>query len=184
MTDDELLHELIKAADTPLCTYCGGPKDRDGKMCSTCIKLRNEHQRTERAKRKANGKCLACGRDPIPGKAQCSSCAARYASHRQRAKKEAMSMYGTVCQCCGEYRIEFLTIDHIDGNGAEHRREISAQGGQSFYIWLRANKYPAGFQVLCFNCNAAKGYFGACPHDKEREEMFKTQLRSIGGTTT
>ena len=28
------------------------------------------------------------------------------------------------CQCCGENHYEFLTIDHINGDGAKHRREI------------------------------------------------------------
>lgn len=29
--------------------------------------------------------------------------------------------------------------------------------------WLEANGYPAGFQVLCANCNMAK-QSGGCPH--------------------
>lgn len=30
--------------------------------------------------------------------------------------------------------------------------------------WLRRNNYPNGFQVLCHNCNMAKGFYGKCPH--------------------
>ena len=42
--------------------------------------------------------------------------------------------YGKVCQCCGEPRLTVLAIDHIDGNGAEHRRSINMRcGGYSFY---------------------------------------------------
>lgn len=33
------------------------------------------------------------------------------------------------------------------------------------YAWLHANKYPDGFQVLCHNCNMAKGFYSRCPHN-------------------
>ena len=66
------------------------------------------------------------------------------------------------CACCGEGMIEFLAIDHMDNNGAEHRREIG--GGTKIYQWLKQNDYPEGFQVLCHNCNLAKGFYGKCPH--------------------
>src|SRR5262245_47553294 len=32
--------------------------------------------------------------------------------------------YGTECACCGETHIEFLGIDHINGGGHKHRKEI------------------------------------------------------------
>jgi hypothetical protein len=63
------------------------------------------------------------------------------------------------CACCDENHIEFLTIDHINGNGAEHRRQIGGTqkfSGLLFYEWIIANNYPEGYQVLCSNCNTAK----------------------------
>ncbi len=30
--------------------------------------------------------------------------------------------------------------------------------------WLITNNFPKGFQILCWNCNYAKGVFGECPH--------------------
>ena len=79
---------------------------------------------------------------------------------------EVIDGYGGKCACCGETRREFLTIDHIDGSGREHKREIGFSGLQ-FYRWLRRNNYPEGFQVLCFNCNCGKSNYSVCPHDKE-----------------
>lgn len=74
-----------------------------------------------------------------------------------------------VCACCGEHRIEFLAIDHVNGDGAEHRRQLKQQvGGQSICRWLRDNRFPAGFRVLCSNCNTAIGAYGMCPHETER----------------
>ena len=94
----------------------------------------------------------------------------RGAQYRQRLKVEVFSYYsnGTIeCRCCGENKIEFLTINHIFGNGREHRRKLG-RGGTTLYRWLRKNDFPNGFEVLCYNCNCALGHCGYCPHDKRR----------------
>lgn len=58
------------------------------------------------------------------------------------------------CNCCGESHIEFLDLDHIDNNGAEHRKKLGGQA--SVYYWIVRNNYPNGFQLLCKNCNMYK----------------------------
>jgi len=68
------------------------------------------------------------------------------------------------CACCGELLYEFLTIDHIEGKKKfNHSKEMT---GIKLYSWLARNNYPDGFQVLCMNCNHAKGHFEICPHQK------------------
>lgn len=71
------------------------------------------------------------------------------------------------CICCGERKAIFLQIDHIAGNGSDHRREIKAKGqtlgGNSFVYWLKKNGFPEGFQILCANCNYAKRQKPECP---------------------
>jgi len=67
------------------------------------------------------------------------------------------------CACCGEAQLEFLTIDHIAGGGNKHRKAIGKNGAQ-FRKWLIDNQFPDGYQVLCMNCNWAKGKYGKCPH--------------------
>ena len=85
--------------------------------------------------------------------------------HIVKLKEETFAAYGgRFCRCCGEAEPLFLSIDHIDGNGNEHRRSLGNSGGKDFYTWLRKNGYPEGYQVLCFNCNLAKGHYGICPH--------------------
>lgn len=86
--------------------------------------------------------------------------------NERRAKQEAMEAYGGQCACCGENELVFLCIDHVNNDGAEHRKEVGS--GTSMYRWLRKNKYPSGFQVLCWNCNAAKSILGKCPHLTKR----------------
>jgi len=88
----------------------------------------------------------------------------------QKLRLEVLLHYGgdpPKCSCCDEPHVEFLSIDHINGDGTKHRREIGVGGGGSFYYWLKRNNYPEGFRVLCHNCNASFGLYGHCPHEKE-----------------
>lgn len=66
------------------------------------------------------------------------------------------------CNCCGEDIFEFLTIDHINNDGAKHREEI----GTNILTDLIHRNFPEGFQILCMNCNMAKETNGFCPHKK------------------
>ena len=62
------------------------------------------------------------------------------------------------CRWCGQGDQDVLTIDHINNDGAEHRKAFGGRvfGGRALYNWLVKNDYPEGFQVLCFNCNVKK----------------------------
>ena len=76
------------------------------------------------------------------------------------------------CAKCGFENATALTIDHINGNGAEHRRNITG----NFYQWLIKNDYPDGFQVLCMNCQWIKRIEngeGLGEKTKERTKLVK-----------
>lgn len=70
------------------------------------------------------------------------------------------------CPKCDVSDIRFLTIDHMIESGSAHRSKLRKSPGFSFYLWLIKNKFPKGFQVLCFNCNIGKRDTGICPHLK------------------
>ena len=77
------------------------------------------------------------------------------------------------CVCCGVKGNEFLAIDHIKGRKEmDSEPELKKIGYSSklvsgkLYVWLRNNNFPKGFQILCHNCNFAKGKLGKCPHQK------------------
>ena len=48
--------------------------------------------------------------------------------------------------------------------------------GKSLINWIIENNYPKGFQILCHNCNVAKGLIGndnTCTHETMcQEETF------------
>lgn len=80
-------------------------------------------------------------------------------------KEEIIIAYGAKCACCDENIWQFLAIDHIKGQGNEHRSSIGRSGGAPFFRWLKAQDFPQdNFRLLCHNCNCSSGYYGFCPH--------------------
>ena len=70
------------------------------------------------------------------------------------------------CNCCGEKTYEFLCIDHINGGGRKERLNDPQKKGSGLYSWIIKNGFPGGFQILCHNCNMAKGFYVECPHNR------------------
>ena len=137
-----------------LCTRCGKINERTPKSeCSKCAKLNTERCKVIHLNSYYRNK---------PAKLEQGK---RY---RDKRKLEAFSAYGGKCSCCGEDNSIFLTIDHVNEDGFKH---LNPKGkrymGNQLYSWLRQNNYPVGFQVLCWNCNAAKHILGICPHQQE-----------------
>lgn len=78
---------------------------------------------------------------------------------RAKLKISVLTYYGNgKCACvrCGESRTACLSIDHIDGNGAEERRNDLK--GKSLYSYLHKRGFPLGYQTLCMNCQWVKRF--------------------------
>ena len=85
----------------------------------------------------------------------------------QNRKLQVILAYGGKCACCGETEIEFLAVDHINNDGAAHRKKIGHASGSNIHRWLIRNNFPEGFQVLCHNCNFSKHFGkGVCVHQR------------------
>ena len=69
------------------------------------------------------------------------------------------------CVCCGlNSNLDFLSLDHIAGRKEmDSEPELVKLGYSSKMVssvlqkWIVENDFPKGFQVLCTNCNFAKG---------------------------
>lgn len=67
-------------------------------------------------------------------------------------KVDILTHYGNgrcACVKCGESRLACLSIDHINGGGTQHIKQVGI--GSKFYRWLKKNNYPEGYQTLCMN---------------------------------
>lgn len=169
------------------CGRCGKiPIQLPQKQCDVCKKKCSTQQKEIRLNRIQNNLCSTCGkRKPSLNMVHCEFCRTATSNwdkkqnrenNRLRTKRssdklrnEVVAAYGGKCNCCGVTESVWLTVDHIDGKGADHRRALTGKnlgaGSQNIYRWLRKNGFPAGFQILCWNCNWAKSH-GGCPHKK------------------
>ena len=104
-------------------------------------------------------------------------------------KTQVLAHYGEVCKCCGCRDFDYLTVDHIDGNGGEHRVELfgsNKAAGRVFYLWLIRNGFPDGYQSLCKSCNYSKGKTPQCRKDHSRGRVVNLLGRThpISGVVT
>jgi len=85
----------------------------------------------------------------------CRSCKNKVKHNaKTNVKLQVLEQYGNSCNHCGENNQEFLTIDHINNDGAIHRKNTT-----NIYTFLKRNNFPKeNFQILCYNCNYFK-YF-------------------------
>ena len=84
-------------------------------------------------------------------------------------RRKLLRLYGNECACCFESRYEFLAIDHVHNDGAAERK---IRRGQSSLRYLLKLGYCKRYQILCHNCNLAKGFYGECPHEKMRKDVL------------
>lgn len=81
---------------------------------------------------------------------------------RAKLKLDMIEAFGGKCQCCGEDNPYFLSLDHKDNDGASYRDKYNEQ---QIYRLARREGWPREkYQLLCMNCNFAKGHFKECPH--------------------
>lgn len=78
-----------------------------------------------------------------------------------------INKYGGKCACkgCGICDFEFLTIDHIKGNGgSEVGKGLRFNTVTAFYRYLDSEEPNLkDYQVLCSGCNFAKSDKDRCP---------------------
>jgi len=108
-------------------------------------------------------------------------------SKKQRAdralKAEVMAAYGGKCECCGESHIEFLTIDHVNGDGAAHRAVCGK--GRKVYADIKRQGFPQGkYRCLCLNCNISLGFYGYCPHKPRAKVIINHTPKNPGRKRT
>ena len=106
-------------------------------------------------------------RDPVRSAAIRERVRVRYKEQRQTV----LVAYGGTCECCGEAHHQFLTVDHVNGDGHIHRKTFRG----NIYAYLIKHGFPKDkFRLLCFNCNNAKGIYGFCPHNPDDQQNHGT----------
>lgn len=118
----------------------------------------------------------------------CFSCSkAFYLTKHRKLKQEFVDAYGGECQCCGEKRVEFLTLEHTLNDGVKDRERLKRKYnlkkkivGAVIYKILKYEGWPKDkYTVLCWNCNCARKFGRTCPHERQyANEMTELKRRS------
>jgi hypothetical protein len=94
---------------------------------------------------------------------------------REKRRKMVLGHYGNKCAYCGEKHYEFLAIDHVNNDGADHKRMLGSKSNDSVLLDIIKQGYPDTFQILCHNCNSAKQYYKRNPIIEERQQLQITE---------
>lgn len=139
------------------------------KMCSKCKENKSSEEffRVHAGSEKLRSWCKICNNkyrrihysiNPIPIRDQARS-------KGRKLRLDVLEAYGGKCICCDITESQFLAIDHKDGSG--YARRFIEGHGRKLYLWLKKHNFPKdNFQLLCHNCNFAKGAYGICPHQR------------------
>lgn len=106
-----------------------------------------------------------------------NKCNAWYKISKENLKNKVFSHYceNAIIKCrhCGKDNIDILTLDHINNNGNEHRKQLFNKhiGGYNFYQWVKKNNFPPDYQVLCHNCNFIKFVNNAQPKKPTNQQL-------------
>lgn len=185
------------------CVKCAdkhSAKSRKGTKCKVCgcglnnkKRLCAEHSRTEpkqakdrRDRLKKAGLCIQCGENPtLPNSVRCEGCALKLRidgnNSYRKLRLKVISLYGGKCVCCGETELDFLTMDHKNNDGFIQRKKTKA-GSATYKMILKER--PNDVQVLCYNCNCAKGHYGICPHEVARGKIRPEKRVKYGELNT
>lgn len=89
-------------------------------------------------------------------------------------KEKFLLMYGGKCVCCGERHTDFLTIEHKLG-----QIRATKETGTRAYRKAIQEYRPDLYEILCWNCNCAKGQLGYCPHNPQEAKTESHKVHNI-----
>jgi len=160
-----------------ICEICQLPTNTDNYCCEPCRIIRLEKQKLRTDTRKLNNQCIDCKKQKSEEEIyhSCDACRLKKKIKRQEIRRIIFGHYGQKCNCscgCNVTNPNHLTVDHIENNGAEHRKQVGKS--EFFYRWIIRNNFPDDLQILCFNCNCAKSNYGGCLEEDIKVKPPKT----------
>jgi hypothetical protein len=175
----------IPSQDLKKCGTCGARKPARQFYWKSVDRKTGERYRSfectvcTRARTKANSGVKRAA-DPV-------GCNKYFRKRYQQIKDEVFAHYGGyICACCGETEKIFMSLDHINNDGAEFRTRTFGSrfcAGYRTYEWLWRNGYPeeCKLQILCANCQYGKRMNnGICPHQVRRNDQRQALVEPSG----
>jgi 5-methylcytosine-specific restriction endonuclease McrA len=149
------------------CVRCGSERMLGKTRCPEHHKQHLAYTAKGKSKAISKGLCRYCLIEPVnEDKSMCEECLTKHSARQkgiyQKHRAGCISAYGSKCVCCGISNQKYLQLDHINNDGADHRKAISIDRGGSMYTWAFRNNFPDNLQLLCANCHQAKTVYGGC----------------------
>ena len=153
MIEKHILTQINEIEKTAICAICGQTniyKKGNVWICHGFI---------------TGGTCMKCRKYPAhKNKRICKSCIKNSSFNSNKLKKlkksilvDHYSQGENCCEKCGETDFDMLNIDHVNGGGVKHRKQMIEKGMgygvTALFRYLRENNFPNGYRVLCENCN-------------------------------
>lgn len=83
-------------------------------------------------------------------------------------REEFIAAYGGKCVCCKERHHEFLTLEHKNHDGKQHRQQMGSS--LNLFKQLKQLGWPKkDYELRCMNCNWGTRFGGICPHKRKGE---------------
>ncbi|MDX9913234.1 MAG: hypothetical protein RBS77_01490 [Candidatus Moranbacteria bacterium] len=98
-------------------------------------------------------------------------------SRNQKIKLQLVAVYGGKCTCCGETEPQFLTLEHLNKDGQQHREAVNGnknRGGMKIYLDVIKRGFPSEYTILCMNCNFSEKDSRSCPHKTAQSREYKS----------
>lgn len=170
-------YESLKLAG--LCRRCGNVPLPHKTRCKRCHEQHLAHSRDFRNQAIKKGLCRYCCKLPrVETKSMCEICLPKHKEKERRRYQEIRAKcivaYGGKCRCiyCHQTNEKYLQLDHINNDGAAHRRQIALDRGGSMYMWAFRNNFPNNLQLLCANCHQAKTIANGCTFQDHQHDIF------------
>lgn len=107
--------------------------------------------------------CLNCNVDAYHAREKMPTVWPVQEAFRKRLREVVLNAYGAKCACCGHEKTASLTLDHVEGGGKKHRKNLS----MGVLSWAKREGFPKSLRCLCQNCNLSAHFGGGvCIHQR------------------
>ena len=136
------LRRIHKKMEGAICRSCPRRTTQGRRYCALHLRAAAFASKKDRNGRKKVGICRCCSRLATRGVQLCDVHQIYSLRKHRELRLAAFDAYGgRKCFCCPETRVEFLTLDHENGDGKRHREALGSSRS-NFYAWLKRMGYP------------------------------------------
>jgi hypothetical protein len=157
MPSREQIAVLKANSQCPTCTRSHTPSPY--LKCNRCREYTKAYNKRQRQEAIDTGMCTDCYKNKSIDNLLCESCSEKRAIFMFNRTKFVHAALGAKCMSCGEDTPKYLTIAHLNGDGAADKRKHGGGLGVLRYLYRfikEGNTIPEGYGLECFNCNCSQ----------------------------